>query len=471
MDLRLSSSRFRTKDRIIAAVVMVLTALILCWAIILSGSQLGRGAADDWNYHWVAIQQFAQQLPAPDLTDYASATTPAYHLLLAGFAKAGLGHTGIQLIASLWTLLLFGILGWIASARFGKLAFVAVLPMLASIYVLHAGVWLLPDNAGWLGVLLILLLALRSEQGWRTWAISGLVLFVLVWFRQIHIWIAGVIWLSAWLGSQDQTPTLGSFFSGLFDRGGRAFIALACTVPAAGALFWFMGIWGGLVPPTFQEQHQGPNPATPGFILTQLAIISVFFLPMLWPHLKEAWKHQWAWIILAVIIGCMLGVLPASSYSYDDGRYSGWWRFVNQAPVVFDRSPIIMLGSVFGSIMLVVWLSLCTRRDAWIWIGAIVAFIVAQSANHASWQRYHEPMLLMMVLLILVRSPRAETFTRRVMLGSLALSLAFGAITAMSMYYAAENELQDQGQTTRHPQVRAESTIAFESRSGIIKIK
>ncbi len=422
-----------TNDRLWAVAGIVCLLVIVSWPVVLSGNLSGRGASDDLLFHWPAIEQFADELPNPDLSDYPSATTPGYHLLLSPLVKMGIGHTGIQLIASFWTLAFFALLGWVIAARFGKGAIVLMLPMLGSMYVLYPGIWLLPDNAGWLGVLAILLFALQPASLWKTWVLSGVILWGLIWMRQVHIWIAGVIWLSAWLGSSDQTPTPMGLFSSIFERVGRALVALVCTIPAFAALVWFMLMWGGLVPPTFHDNHQGPNLATPGFILTQLAILSVFFAPMLWPMLKEAWKYQGVWIIFAAVVGGGLGIIPESSYSYEAGRYGGWWNLIGKFPVIADRSPIIMLGSIAGAIALSVWLTLATRRDAWIWIGSFVAFTLAQSANHASWQRYHEPMLLMMIVLILARSSSISQHARRVLFGSVVLGLVLGAVTINSM--------------------------------------
>lgn len=433
-----------TKTQIWATVMVSLLFLVLSWSVILSGNLSGRGAADDLNFHWLVIQQFADQLPSPDLSDYESATTPGYHLVLSPVVKAGVGHMGTQLVASVWTLVFFMVLTWTVAAKFGKAAVVLMLPMLMSMYVLYPGIWLLPDNAGWLGVLAILLLSLKPNPTWKTWALSGVLLFALIWMRQIHIWAASIIWLSAWLGSSTTTPTLRNLFSSCVERTGRTFIALACTIPACTALVWFMAMWGGLVPPIFQDMHQGPNTATPGFILTQLSILSMFFFPMLWPRLKETWKHQWAWILFAACVGCVLGAVPASSYSYDAGRYGGWWQLIAKLPTIADRSPIFILGSIVGSIALVVWLNLANRRDAWIWIGAFVAFTLAQSANHASWQRYHEPMLLIMMVLIITRSSAITQYTRRILLGSIALAMMLGLLTVGSLLSAQPVETQIQ---------------------------
>jgi hypothetical protein len=428
------SPEIRSRLGTVAIVVIVL--VLLTWPTIISCNLNGRGAADDLNFHWLAIQQFAQQWPHPDLSDYVSATTPGYHLILAPFAEMGIGHMGIQLIASGWTIALFGLLAWVVSARFGPKTLVVMLPMLLSMYVLFPGIWLLPDNAGWFGVLAILLLALKPDPSWKTWVLSGLILLGLIWMRQIHIWVAGVIWLGAWLGSDAQTPDLKHLFSSTIERTGRSIIAVACTVPAIAALVWFVLMWGGLVPPTFQGMHQGPNLATPGFILLQLAILSVFFLPMLWSRLKETWKYNGRWILLAIIVGGVLGLVPHSSYSYDAGRYSGWWNLIAKFPVIADRSPFFVLGSIFGSVALVVWLNLVSKREAWIWLGAFVGFTLAQSANFESWQRYHEPMLLMMILLILARSNVVERSIRSVMVGSVLLAMVLGSLTLNAMLHA-----------------------------------
>lgn len=411
--------------------------LLVCWSLILSGNRSGRGASDDYNYHWVAIHQFAQQWPTPDLSDYASATTPGYHLLLAPMVRAGLGHTGAQLVASVWTLALIGVLCWVVSRSWGWASAVLILPVIASMYVLFPGVWLLPDNAGWFFVLGVVLLALRTGAGWGSWACAGLMLVVLVWMRQVHIWTAGVVWLSAWLGDQTQTPRdLPGFFADPVRRLGRTIIAQGLTIPAFMALFWFLGTWNGLVPPTFQDNHQGPNPATPGFILMQLSVISVFFLPLLWPRLRTLWAHHWRWLLVAGVVGLGVGLLPVSGYSYDEGRYGGWWNGIRLLPTVADRSPIFVLGSLFGGLALAGWLSLAPLRDRWVWVGTLVAFTLAQSANHTSWQRYHEPMLLIMILLILARAEPIDRVRVRGVLGSLALAVMLAGVTLGSLLTA-----------------------------------
>lgn len=437
------------KRRDVGVLITIALALMICWSVIFSGNLAGRGAADDLNFHWLAIIQFAQQWPIPDLGDYASATTPGYHLILAPLVKSGMGHTGVQLVASIWTMALLGLLSWHCSATLGRATAILMLPIIASMYVLFPGIWLLPDNAGWLFVLGIVLLALRGHGGWVSWAIGGVLLFGLVWLRQIHIWAAAPIWLAAWLGSQDQTPVnLRSLFtSDTYRRIGRTMIAIGCTIPGFVALAWFLGIWGGLVPPSFQNMHQGPNFATPGFLLAQVAVLSFPFIPMLLLRSRDVWAHHWRWVLFALLIGLVLSVLPYSSYSYEQGRYGGWWNMVGKFPTIADRSPVYIVLGLLGSLCLVLWLSLASTRDIWVWVGVLIAFTLAQSANHASWQRYHEPMLLMVMVLIIARSPLLSRIRSRAMGGSIALAMILGSITVLSMIGAQPVRSSDAGST------------------------
>lgn len=422
----------------IQALLLTLALTLLCTLpLVLSKNVNGRAAADDYNYHWIAIQKFAIEWPSPDVSNYPSATTPGYHLLLAPLVHAGLDHMGTQLVAMGWTLAFFGLLCWYTSRTLGRAATLVCLPLIVSMYTLYPGVWLLPDNAGWFFVLSILLLALRTPTGWPCWLASGVLLTALVFVRQIHIWVAATVWLAAWLGGDTPGPaTLRAFFQDWLARCGRAFIAIACTIPAFGLLAWFLLMWGGLVPPMFQGQHQGPNPATPGFILLQLTILSVFFLPALLPRLRALWAHQWRWVLLSLGIGILLALLPASSYSVEAGRFGGWWNLVRLTGSIADRSPVYVIGVIAGAAVLPIWLSLVPRRDAWFWAGTLIAFTLAQSANLESWQRYHEPMLLMMIALILARSDLFRTSRVRVMIGALGLCGMLAALTLSSLIQA-----------------------------------
>ncbi|MCH7793473.1 MAG: hypothetical protein IID31_14485, partial [Planctomycetes bacterium] len=154
--------------------ILLPTALFLvaASALILGGFERGRGAADQINYHEPVIRTFADQWPGFDFSDYLSATTPAYHVALATFARfVADSRPALQFAGALFTigLLLTLTLAGSCGQRIGQQralsqplearrwnrAVLMTLPVTASLYVFSSGVWLLPDNAAWWGVLLI----------------------------------------------------------------------------------------------------------------------------------------------------------------------------------------------------------------------------------------------------------------------------------------------------------------------------
>jgi hypothetical protein len=435
-------------------IVTLVALLLVAWPIILSGNTSGRGAYDDLTYHWPAIQTFAEQLPTPDLSDYASATTPGYHLELSILHRLGASRTFVQLYASLWTALLFAILAWRAGRAFGKPGVLLTLPFLCSIYVLFPSIWLLPDNAGWLGVLVILILALDYPSTTRNLLIAGITLALLVLVRQVHIWSAAIIVIGAWTASTDDARYNPKSPS---EQTRHLVTAILATIPAFLLLLYFLRLWGGLVPPTFQANHQGPNPATPAFILTQISILSVFFAPILFPRLLELLKAHKAAIILTLLLGLAIGLVPETSFNREAGRFSGWWNIVRAVPSFADRSPVIILGSTAGALATVIWLSLVSKREAQILLITLLAFTAAQTANHASWQRYHEPMLLMLGLLILTRSQITRDAPKRVLVGAAILSAMLAAITVPTIL-KADPITPDPTNTDQTPSASAQFT-------------
>ncbi|MBL4590703.1 MAG: hypothetical protein JKY96_01960, partial [Phycisphaerales bacterium] len=196
-------------------------------------------------------------------------------------------------------------------------------------------------------------------------------------------------------------------------------------------------------PPMFQGHHQGGNPATPGFILMQLAVLSVFFTPILVSKFCSLSRDGKTWLGAAGVVGLIFGIVPASSFHIDEGRYGGWWALIAKFPAVADRSPLFVVGAVVGAVALVLWGLLLTRRDRWIFAGSFLAFTVAQSMNQVSWQRYHEPMLLVLITLILIRGVGLEQARRKILLGSVLLAGMLAAITVQKLSEESERGITD----------------------------
>lgn len=430
----------------------------------------GRAAADHLNYHEPVIHTFARQWPAPDLSNYHSATTPLYHLLLAGAEVAfGPSRRGLMLLGSVFTAGLLGLLAWSLPARTG-MRLVLMLPLLGSMYVLFPGIWLLPDNAGWLGVLGVLLLALRCRSMATLLLAGGCVLVLLVLTRQIHIWAAGVIWAAAWLGMDDSpapdlvqpvrpVQSVRALLSDMPTRLRRLAPALLATLPAFAVLAYFIHLWGGVVVPRYQQGHHGGyhgwNPATAAFFLSIVGSLVPFYAGFVWDGLRRLMRTP---MVLAgvILLAVVLTVVPETTYDASVGRKSGLWNLVKVAPVIADHTSLVLLIlAPLGAVGLASLLAQVRARAGWIYLGAMVAFVAAQTASPQLWQRYHEPFVLMVLALMcaeVVGPDRASAHglvrTWRIA-GPMLLGVAMGGLTVWTLATSREARSLDTGDFQR----------------------
>lgn len=419
----------KTRPLLAGGIVLVLM-WILQLAIVLGPGFSGPATYDERTYHIPAIRMFAEQLPSPDLSSYPVASTPGYHLFLAVAVEFGAdSDTAIRLLGGQFAVLLAALTScWIGRRIEWPYAVVLSLPAWISVYTLAPMVIALPEAAAWLGVMAMLVIGLRRRVTRRWMVIAGVVFVGLISVRQIHIWAAVPIWLSAWLGSE-RPEVSGRLLPGLEglelgDRVPRAVFAFACTLPGFLVLVWFFWMWQGPVPPLFQDAeaaaqfkgatvHSGGNPATAAMVLAFFGVLAPFFVVSLLPLiLRRLTEHPWIpwYLISAGVLGFLISVLPETSYDQADGRWTGLWNLAQRLPTIGERSPAIILIATGGGVMLAMMLLLVRFRDRLILAGSIAAFVVAQSANHQAWARYIVPLVLFMLVfmscLALQRAPR-----------------------------------------------------------------
>jgi hypothetical protein len=441
--------------------------------VIASGVIPHRVAYDQTLYHEEAIRRFAQQWPAVDLSDYLSATTPGYHLLMAGVWEYIFpGTRSLQVASAVIGCVLVLLLGLAAgSLARARTAFVFSLPFIASMYIFASAAYVLPDNAGWLGVLAMLLLALSPAQTLRTLALGGIVLTLLVLTRQVHFWTAGLLWGAAWLSGTPRAPqgetggtggggegVCANLFARPLDRLLPVALALLATLPAALILVTFYGAWGGLVPPTFQLQYKAPNAAGFAFLLAVIGVISCFYGLTLAPILWRLVREKPVWVVLAAAGALLAALLPRTTAGtpedYFSGRRTGLWEIAAKLPMIGGHSSLlIVLCAVAGGVALAGWLWVWPMRQRLVLLAAVVGYGAALGASTELWQRYAEPFALMIVLLCACRAHGAPVgvpgfasataglrpglallLSRGVWLGPLALALAFALLTARDLH-------------------------------------
>lgn len=433
-----------------------------CWAVILLGPiEAGRWASDQFNYHEPTIRLFAERLPGVDLSDYGSATTPGYHLVLAGLLAAlepllGPGREWLMLAGSVFTLGVVGLASRLLIVRAGVRTGVALtLPLMASLYVFPAGVWLLPDAAGWLGVLAVLAVALHARSRARLLVLGGTLLVPLVLVRQVHLWAAAVVWTAAWLGPERGADAPGGpgflgrpasqirdLFAQWPARAGWMALAILSSLPAFAVVGWFVATWQGLVPPRFQGAYHGANPATPALTLSVAGLLTPAVLPFAWPGLKRLWCGAPGLLVGIAAAGLVAAVVPETTFDPEAGRISGIWTIAARLPELGGRtSPVVVLLAPVGALAVGGLLAGLDTRSGWVLAGALLAFVAAQSATHEAWQRYHEPFLLLWMALAAATGVRVRR--ERPSAASLAFPLAVAAAMGLAtgLRIASEDRL------------------------------
>ncbi len=388
--------------------------------IALGRGMSGPGLSDEQRFHLPVIRTFAEQWPGLDLSDYLAASTPGYHIaMLAVSPLVGGELIPMRLASGVLITIMLVALTWFSARRLGTLGAVCLAaPLIASPYLMAASTLLLPEGGAWMLLTLIMVLALRPRVSWTTYAVGGALVLATVFTRQIFLWTAGLLWLAAWLGSERDTFPPTSLVPPRKDwklgaRSVRTSIALAATLPAFGALAYFYRIWGGLTPPQFQAgaesqmelagTHTGVNPSVVLLTLALIGFGGVFFAGYFLGPMKRAWAERRALCAQALAIGGGIGLALAlalpSSFSRADGRYSGLWNAIGKLPTIAERSPVMLALAPLGGLTLAaIWLCL-PRRSATLLIGSVVGFSIAQAANFQAWQRYVEPMALIVLVL------------------------------------------------------------------------
>lgn len=441
---------------VLSPFAVVLPFLFAAWPLIIRQFNPGRGAFDSINFHEPVIRTFAADWPAVDLSNYLSATTPGYHLLLAFVARfLSDDSVALQLVGSLVTVLLLWTLCASLSLRSGPLRGILYsLPVAFSMYVFFSGVWMLPDNAGWLGVLAVMLFSLRRKVDAWTYVGAGLALALVVFVRQIHLWVAAPLAVACWLGparmafanlpgraklrGMVSAQGLRELFVADFQsRVMRSIWCLLAVLPAVLVVAYFYRIWDGLTPPVFQGLYHGGNPSTTAFMLALIGLYSPFFAGTLLPSFMDLVRNNRLMLVLAVVIAVMVVVLCDTTFSREQGRWTGVWDLVKYAPYVGHVSPVMLGLACVGAVALVCWLMALPQREAVVFVVALTAFTTAQGASFQLWQRYNEPFLLMLMALLAARcvpmagqTPVARLSRGLALVGPAALAVAFAAITA-----------------------------------------
>lgn len=417
----------RISDRARVPVILLPALLLLVCSVCIGGDLvLSRALNDQTQFHLPTVQQFARELPAPNLRSYASATTPGYHLVLSVVSRDVSSNVRVlRCVGSLFSAALLVVLAGHLS-RFADAPSVIALcaPLLCSIYFLSSAAWMLPDNAGWLGIAAILVLAARPTIDAKAIVISGAALAALVFVRQAAVWAAVVLLVAAYVSSDSATRTR------------RTLLMCAATLPAFVIVGVFVRLWGGTVPVGRQDDHMLQfSWAVPAFILALAGSFGWAFLAAV-PNIRTRLAPHWRFVGISALLALMLSLIPETTYDYFAGRGTGLWNLTKYVYAPMGRSLLIVGLATLGGATLSVCALLLRRRSRVVFLTTLFAFTCASALDAHAWQRYYEPLLLMVFAMAVVDivSPRV---TRRGFICLGLLSLCQISVTMWSVIHHA----------------------------------
>ncbi len=395
-----------------AGLALSLAVLLIALPVIASGRAGPSEASDQDKYHLPVIDAMVNQWPAIDIVNFDSATAPGYHALMAGvrvLLGEDAGPMGVRVLNALFGALV-PLCAFLVARRWTTPARAALLtaPLAFNPYILGGAMYLTTDNLAYILVLSALGLSLGSLTPGRA-ARAGLCATLAVAVRQIHVWTIAPLAVAAFLASPlGKGAGKGSWRS--------AVIAVLGVLAAGGLLVLFYALWGGLTPPSDAaiKHAGGPNPASPALALALCGVSA----PLLGAGaLLASWqKGVRRWWVIGGIVGLLVGAAPETSYQLKRRAYGWMWRLVEEAPVVADRSLLIVLLATLGGGAIAALGARCVRRGrgAELLVLAVGAsgWLAAQSMNTMAWQRYFEPLLLALVAWLVVLAGACDVRTR-----------------------------------------------------------
>ncbi len=380
-------------------VLAVFLAVAFHGALAIAAIALSIEGTSEWfdqqDYHLPVIEAFAAQLPAVDLHDYKSATTPGYHLLMALLVRAGTAPLALHLVNALFGGACVALCTLLVARRTRVTVAVAVgCTLAASPYVLSSSVWLTTDNCGLTMLLAAFAAALGIAEGSARFPLRhgvAVALFACVAasVRQIFVYtgaFAGAA-VVARACARRSWPKLSDL----------ALAALA-LLPACVLVIVFVRLWGGLVPPSFRAYHgTGANPVTPIYVLALVGIWGMSSFLAMPGFLRELCSRR---MLLLALAAAVIASTVESSYIVHV-RFGGiLWTVASKLPAPMGRSVVIVPLAAVGAAALGAYLRLWARSSDGAGRGvgafallALVGMTVAQTANQQCFERYLQPLV------------------------------------------------------------------------------
>jgi hypothetical protein len=384
------------REILVAALVAGALHGALACAGIFAGLEGTYAHADQVRYHAPTIAKMAAEMPSPVLSDYQSATAPGFHLMMSALRAIGADTIVLHAWNALLGVLLVAFATTLVAARAGGMVGVVFGAALGlSPYTLNPSIWLATDNLATLFVLAAFAAALplavgRDPRSAVAGAAASILAVAATFVRQIMAYAAAFpgAAIVARACAERRLPRATTLFA--------AGVALVPSLALVGALVW---LWGGLVPPSFQQYHgAGGNPATPIYALALVGIWGLAAFLGVPGFLRELFTPRIA--LVALLAGAACCLVPSNYVVHV--RFGGvLWTIASKFPVVMERSLFLVPLAALGAAAIGAYLRLWSRTHDTTARGlgayallALFGGVAAQTANSQCFERYLQPPVL-----------------------------------------------------------------------------
>jgi hypothetical protein len=339
---------------------------------------------DEARYHYITILDFRREWPKLDLIHYKSATTPLYHIVMAGISFL----TGPDLIRLRLVHLLFGIACLLVIYRYLKLrigrrkgALFSIL-LLVSPYFIGPATRLSTDPAAFcFAALAIYELDTQICCTCRPMRATGWILLAAL-IRQVYAWLILFYILVYWLPKDGKTADRSGFI--------RYLVPILAPLCVMG---YFLLAWGGLTPPLFAEHtKQHINGDVPVYVFSLFGLYSFF-----WAGHYLSWRRGFR-IPMLFLAGMMLlswiylAVNPIF-YMPKSGMGGLLWKLSDFLPKWHKTSILFWLLFPLGIYTLTLFYLHLYRMKDFFLMTCFPMWLASNMLNTTIYQKYYDPFL------------------------------------------------------------------------------
>ncbi len=416
------------KNTSVLTLVGVCSIVWAVWSSLLFHHLETPAKSDEVRYHLPAIESFLVNGPSINISSESTtlkadllslvvglskdpsqnfaSTTSLYHVLTGEIVFLLSDRDAALIVSALLIVPMYLFLAWWLM-HLGKEWSAALLglPFFFSYLILHRTFAFVPDNLGWFLVMLVIYASLEPLSIRAKLVIGTLGLFLLVATRQLHIWMvaplaASILWNRMNECGYCEKITWTILVSRLRSDFAKKFIYLLLVgLTAILSLYFVLWLWGGgSVSEEIVSLNRGGNPSSIVVILSLFGIHSLFYIGFLLPTINYVLKEEKHWFYLFCSLGFISALVPQTTFDQSKGRWTGIWNIVNAFPVFGERTSILLVvtGSL-GAAIAYIWFR--ALEPFWAWVTSILflSFLVIHLVPVNAWQRYYDPLILMLL--------------------------------------------------------------------------